>query len=149
MAKRPFDPKYYAWYTNSLRIKKDSITEANTNDYNVYLGDVVAKKLPVNTGVDNKIDLKYNQWHKITYSVIDNANDNTKSDLFFYYKNEGNGGYASAALSEDTSLAKIVFCTTACTLYFTDGVWSSGAYKLLKVWNAKEISVDLFRSFDS
>lgn len=137
--------KYYVLYTNSVRIKKDSKAAATTNDYKVYLGDTATAVIP---GGSSVISYSYNQWNKITYSVVANASNAANFDIKYYYKNDASTDYISSNISSGTSLTKIVFCTNICTSYFSDGNWSSGAYKLLKVWDATNFSLDLYRSLD-
>jgi len=137
--------KYYVLYTNSIRIKKDTNASNTINDYKVYLGAGASAIIP---GGSSTIQMKYNQWNKITYSVVANASNSNNFDVKFYYINSSSTDYIFANNSSGTSLSQIVFCTNSCTSYFTDGSWFSGAYKLLKVWDATNFSLDLYRSLD-
>jgi len=136
--------KFYVLWTNSISIKKDSknsVSSPTTNDYKVYkAGNAV---IPTNS---QNIEMKNGQWFKISYSVVKNVANN-KWDLYFYYKNSNDNGYKSTGLT-DVALNKIAFCTNTCNNYFTDGVWYSGAYKLLKVWDATFLSRDVYYQMD-
>jgi len=137
--------KYYIFWTNSIRIKKDSkdyTGNVTTNDYQIYNGAATESIIPTNL---KKIDIKHGQWIKISYSVVKNASN---WDVNYYYQNNSDAGYSATGLTNNPSLSQIIFCTNNCSRYFTDGGWYSGAYKFLKVWDANMISLDLYRNCD-
>ena len=137
--------KYYIFWTNTIRIKKDSINYSNTvttDDYNVYNGSDTTVIIPTNA---KKIDMKHGQWIKVSYSVVKNG---ANWDIYYYFKNDGDAGYKKTALNINPSLSKIAFCTNGCTAYYNDGGWYSGAYKFLKVWDASLLSVTNYRNTD-
>lgn len=137
--------KYYIFWTNSIRIKKDSKNykqTVTTNDYHIYNGATTAHIIPTNSMT---INIKHGQWIKISYSVVKNG---ANWDVNYHYQNSSNAGYKATGLTSNPSLSQITFCTNACSSYFGDGAWYSGAYKFLKVWDANMISLDLYRNND-
>ncbi len=137
--------KYYVLWTNSVRVKKDNKGLSYINDYKVYLGDTVSAVIP---GGSSKIEYKYNEWQKVGYSVVANSANAGNFDINYYYINSSSNDYISSNIASGTSLTKIAFCTNNCLSYFSDGYWSSGAYKLLKVWDATSFSIDLYKGLD-
>ena len=76
--------KFYIFWTNSIRIKKDSKNykdTVTTDDYSIYNSSVTTKIIPTNSMT---IDIKHGQWIKISYSVVKN---NSNWDVNYHYKN--------------------------------------------------------------
>lgn len=134
--------KYYVFWTNSIRIKKDSKLFSGavvTNDYKVYNGSTATAIIPTNSKL---IEMKNGQWTKISYSVVKNGSN---WDVNYYYKNDSDAGYKQTGISSNPSLTKIAFCTNNCGSYYSDGGWYSGAYKLLRVWDSTFFPLDTYR----
>lgn len=144
--KIPNATNYYIFWTNSIRIKKDTTNyttgNVTTNDYNVYNGDNSTAIIPTNS---QEIDYKHAQWTKISYSVVKNEYNASNWDVLYYYRNSDNAGYKSFNNTDNPSLSKIIFCTNNCSSYYDDGSWYSGAYKFLKIWNATLLPLDIYR----
>lgn len=139
--------KYYIFWTNTIRIKKDSkqyltATPIVTNDYKVYNGSTAAEIIPTNS---KTINMKNGQWIKVSYSVVKNG---ANWDVQYYFQNSSDAGFKAAGLTINPPLSKIAFCTTTCTSYFNDGSWYSGAYKFLRVWDATLLPLNVYRNTD-
>lgn len=137
--------KFYVLWTDSIRIKKDTKNFSSTpafNDYKVYNGNDATAIVPTNSQV---VEMNHGQWFKISYSVIKNGSN---WDFYLYYKNSSDIGYKKTGLTSSPSLSKIAFCTNNCNNFFTDGLWYSGAYKLLKVWDATLMPRDIYLEMD-
>lgn len=138
-------PKFYVLWTDSIRIKKDTKAFSSspvTTDYKIYNGSTAGSILPTNS---QNIEMKNGQWFKIQYSVIKNGSN---WELYFYSKNSSDTGYKKTDFAASPSLSKIAFCTNDCSNYFSDGVWYSGAYKLLKVWDASLMPKNIYLEMD-
>ncbi len=137
--------KYYIFWTNSIRIKKDTknFLTANvvTNDYYVYNGSSGAI-IPTNS---MEINMKHGQWIKVSYSVVKNGSN---WDINYDYQNSSNAGYKVTNVTPNPSLNKIAFCTTTCSSYYSDESWYSAAYKFLKVWDATLLPLSVYRNTD-
>ena len=137
--------KYYIFWTNTIRIKKDTKSfsgTVTTDDYNIYNGSDTTAIIPTNS---KKINMKHGQWIKVSYSVVKNG---ANWDVNYYYQNDGDAGYKKTALNINPPLSKIAFCTNSCTAYYSDGGWYSGAYKFLRVWDANLMPVSVYRNTD-
>jgi len=123
--------------TDSIQIQNFSTT---------YFIKLIKQSLPFNA---NSFKLKFNQWNKISYSVITNASNSSNRDFMFHHMRSTD--YNVLNSTENLDLSSIGFCTRNCDTWYNSGpslTWSSGAYKLLKVWDATNFSLDSYLSLN-